>query len=156
MAIYTHTEYGPEVMSTQVFAILFHELDHASPNITEAQRRHYHQYCGSKWCRFKQWIENDNPYEEYSKDTSNWLHEKDKPWVRGIFAGIDFLYPAAFQELVDIFKTIGNQDLMKRCSIRVTTNVCESAHARLHTVVKKSSYRGLPRITLHSDTRKPV
>ena len=29
----------------------------------------------------------------------------------------------------------------------MSTNVCESAHARLHNVVKKSSHRALPRIT---------
>ena len=144
MAVYDHAHLGPAMQSRQVFAILFHELDHAST--TDAQKLHYHQYCGD-WCRFTRWIKAGNPVSGYSHDTSNWLDEKDKPWVRGIFAGIDFLYHDAFQELVDIFKTIGNQDLMKRCSIRVTTNVCESAHARLHTVVKKSSHRGLPRIT---------
>ena len=40
MAIYDHVVDGPFEQSRQVFAILFHELDHAST--TEPQKRHYH------------------------------------------------------------------------------------------------------------------
>ena len=64
----------------------------------------------------------------------------------GIFAGIDILYPYAFRELVTKFRKLGNLDLMKRCSLSVTTNLSESAHARLHTIAKKSSHRGLQRL----------
>ena len=35
---------------------------------------------------------------------------------------------------------------MKRCSLSVTTNLSESAHARLHAIAKKSSHRALARL----------
>ena len=144
MAVYDHIDQGPRMQSQQVFAVLFHELDHkwAEP----LQREHYHQYCG-KWCRFQEWKSSEKPDDEvYTHDTSNWLHEKDKPWDRGIFAGIDYLYPEAFRVLVTKFRWFGRLELMGRCSMRITTNMAESMHARLHGIATKSCHRSLKRL----------
>ena len=143
MAVYDHLDQGPAVQSQQVFAVLFHELDYKWT--TDTQRAHYHQYCGF-WCKLQAWIRAGKPAADYSHDTSNWLDEKNKPWERGIFAGIDTMYPNAFRELVTKFRSLGSLDLMKRCSLSVTTNLSESAHARLHAIAKKSSHRGLQRL----------
>ena len=55
MAVYDHVNQGPVMQSKQVFAILFHELDHQWT--TPDQREHYHQYCGP-WCRYQEWKNN--------------------------------------------------------------------------------------------------
>ena len=103
MAVYDHVDQGTAMQSQQVFAILFHELDHKWTTVP--QRDHYHQYCGL-WCRYQEWKNNGGLAGDisYSHETSNWLNEKDKPWERGIFAGIDFLYPFAFRKLLTRFR----------------------------------------------------
>ena len=79
------------------------------------------------------------------------MYESDKPWECGIFAGIDIMYQDAFRELVAKFRKLGNQSLMKRCGEPVTTNVNESAHARLHLITKKSSHHSKKRITFAAE-----
>ena len=74
------------------------------------------------------------------------MDEKDRPWVKGIFAGIDTTYPLAFTELVERFRNLANIDLMARCNMSVTTNMNESMHSRLHTLVSKHKVHRLPRI----------
>ena len=143
LAVYDHADQGTAMQTKQVFAILFHELDHQWT--TDDQRSYYHQYCGS-WCRFRKWIKDGESAGSYSHVDSSWVEDKNKAWKQGIFAGIDTLYPNAFRELVAKFRILGKQDLMDRCSIPVTTNMCESIHARLVDIVSKDKAHSLARI----------
>ena len=131
------------MQSRQVFALLFHELDHRWT--TGPQREHYHRFCGS-WCAYRTWIDEGGHPDEYSKETANWVEAGCQKWERGIFAGIDTMYPLAFRELVAKFRILGNQELMQRCSIPVTTNVNESMHARFHLMASKAKHHALDRL----------
>ena len=143
-AVYDHAEHGTAVQSRQVFAILFHNLDHQWATV--AQREHYHHFCGT-WCGFRRHVDVDRKLPEtYSKTTTSFMGHSRVKWERGIFAGIDTLYPNAFIELVGKFRTLASQTIMQRCSHNVTTNMNESMHARYHKLVSKSKPHGLTRI----------
>ena len=142
-AVYDHIDQGTAVQSREVFAILFHQLDHIETTVP--QRKHYHRFCG-QWCDFVKWTNDGNSPESYAKPDYNIPGEPKKAWTRGIFAGIDTLYPLAFRQLVGKFRLFASQDLMARCSISATTNMNESLHSRYHTIVSKHKMHRLPRI----------
>ena len=142
-AVYDHIDQGTAVQSREVFAILFHELDHIETTVP--QRKHYHRFCG-QWCDFVKWTNDGNSPESYAKPDYNIPGEPKKAWTRGIFAGINTLYPLAFRQLVGKFRNFASQDLMARCSMSATTNMNESLHSRYHTIVSKHKMHRLPRI----------
>ena len=75
LAVYDHADQGTAMQTKQVFAILFHELDHQWT--TDDQRSYYHQYCGS-WCRFSKWIKDGESAGSYSHVDSSWVEDKNK------------------------------------------------------------------------------
>ena len=50
MAVYNHADQGAVMQGRQVFALLFHLLDHQWTTVL--QREHYHRFCGS-WCSYR-------------------------------------------------------------------------------------------------------
>ena len=54
-----------------------------------------------------------------------------------MFTGMDSIFPEAFRELENIFRTIGNPALMTRCSTVRTQNINESIHAKIWAICSK-------------------
>ena len=47
-------------------------------------------------------------------------------WTNGVYAGLNFLYPQAFAELLYKFEALRSDELLIRCSRQATTNMNES------------------------------
>ena len=67
-------------------------------------------------------------------------------WEYGAFAGMDTIFPKAFEELVCRFRDMGCPELMSRCSRLRTTNMNESIHSKLWVLCNKHKNHGLERV----------
>ena len=144
LAVYSHCKEGPEVQSRAVKSILYHELDHK--NTTPEQKEHYHRLCGD-WCGFKKWRNDGNAAKDYLKTQSKDIEGNKVVWRAGALAGMDSLYPKAFEELEARFEVIGQRELMARCSRLRTSNINESIHAKLWLLCSKKKNHRMDRIT---------
>ena len=113
LAVYSHCNDGSEVQSRVVQAVLNHELDHKDTK--PQQNIYYHRLC-DEGCGFNKWLAAGNTAETYLKTTYKNYLGKELPWDSGLFAGMDTLFPNALEELADIFREIGDPNLMSRCS----------------------------------------
>ena len=134
LAVYSHCGDGPIVQAKAVMSILYHEMDHSQT--THAQRLEYHSLCGVH-CGFVDWRKNGDPDSEYSKTTTKDYLGNSVPWRDGVYAGFDSCFPEALRVLEQIFRYIGNPELMSRCSQLVTQNINELMHFKVWNIVKK-------------------
>ena len=148
LAVYAHIKNGMIAQRRAVFAILWHECDHKDSTIE--QKKFYHRFCDSRCHFFKYWQEK-KPLEKYEKNST--VGYKDdtgelvkKPWVAGIFAGMDTSYPLAFEQLIDHTEIVANCDLLSRCGTMRTTNANESIHSKIWGPLLKIKHHGVDRV----------
>ena len=122
----------------------YHELDY--PKANYVQRLKYHEHCSSSWCDFSSWVEKGNKPEDYARTTAKDSKGKLITWGGGLYKGMDLLYPEAFESLVDLYKYLGNVELMGRCSEMATQNINESIHSKLRIVVKNIKNHSMERV----------
>ena len=134
LAVFSNCDKGPEAQSKAVLSIVYHETDHNKT--AEDQKQYYHRFCGDH-CDYVKWCKYDKTGLPYKKTSSTDHSGKKISWSAGVFAGMDTLFPEAYEELVAHFKKLGHQDRMKRCSKNRTTNMNESMHNNFHYIVNK-------------------
>ena len=113
LAVYAHCDEGLEAQSKAVLSIPYHELDHR--NSTVAQKEKYHKYCDDS-CGFKKWLKDGNAAGDYQKKYTKDIHRNTVTWEHGAFAGMDTIFPNAFEELVCSFRDMGCAELMSGCT----------------------------------------
>ena len=127
LAVYQNRKEGPEAQSKAVKAVFFHEQDY--PEATVEERQEFHQFCGT-WCQFKAWELLKKPLIDFAK-VKKYIHGDEVVWEGGLLARFEIDHRDAYNELFRVFQTLGNTELMSRCSKALTQNVNESTHSKL-------------------------
>ena len=134
-------EEGPEAQAKAVEAVFFHEQDY--PDASMEERKEFHHLCGM-WCKFKVWEEQGKPLEGFKRIKKD-LQGNEVVWEGGLIAKFRIEHPDAYNELHDIFKTLGCLELMKRCGKK---SQIESRRARCQScTVHAPSQSPLPTVS---------
>ena len=84
-----------------------------------------------------------NDPESYKRQkTHTNLDGSKSEWTGGYLKEFDVLYPEAFDELKLIFDTLGSEELMTRCTKKLTQTINESLHFKLWRQVLMFKYHG--------------
>ena len=120
LAVYQHRAEGVLSQCASVMSVLFHEMDHRETS-TE-QKEYYHRFCGGNpECDFISWIRAGKTADTFTKTKFTPLG-KEVDWDGAEWAGMDTIYPDAFEEFVGIVDHLGREDLMSRCTTLRTSN----------------------------------
>ena len=142
LVVNQNREKGPEAQSLAVKAVPHHELDYPASSV--AEKIEYHQYCG-EWCEFKAWESQKKPLDKFKREKTKDLHGNEVKWEGGLLAKFKIEYAEAYKGLLGVFETLGNIELMSRCSQILTQNINESVHARMWKHCLKIKPHGIDR-----------
>ena len=80
LAVYQHSDEGPEAQSKAVKAVFYHEQDHTGSSVEE--KIEFHQFCGN-WCKFKTWESKKKPLAEFTRTKTD-IHGNEQVWNGGV------------------------------------------------------------------------
>ena len=146
MAVYTH--HTLQAQKDAVRSVPLHELDYQESSLD--QKKEYHALCDKgkdSGCQFQAWCADGKDPAQFRRITTKVIGtNKTKPWTRGLYAGLDYLFPEAWAELQYRFKALSSDEVLSRCSRLRTTNVNESIHQKVGLFVKKCKSHTTERI----------
>ena len=148
LAVYSHDTLADQ--KTAVFSVPWHQLDFYGS--TKDQKEHFHRYCDqgrASDCQFQSAKASGEDMDRWERTTAKRLTPngiETVEWTNGVYAGLNFLYPQAFAELLYKFEALRSDELLIRCSRQATTNMNESMHQKVALLVKKCKAHNTPRI----------
>ena len=137
LATYTHDTVEDKCRA--VMSIPWHDADHI--DTTLEQKEIYHDLCdkgSDSRCRYQKWKADGRDPASFRRQFRWDLQGREVEWKRGFFAGMDTLYPYAWEELLLHWKrNLANPILMSRCMKLTTTNINESLHQKASLLLHK-------------------
>ena len=116
-----NSEFGEDAMSNAIMASFYHNCDGPFASNKDRDEKYDHLCPNDAWCKWR----------------------TNKIYAKGLLSEVR---RDAREEIKEIFITMSDKDLLKRCKLNLSQNVNESLHMKLYSKARKGINHGVKRL----------